>query len=102
MTAPTLAAERTALAWRRTAVGTAATAALFTHEAVVAERAAAVTAALAAALVLVIVAAMSYLRNRSLRHGHWGHGARVIAMTTAAIVTVMIVAAVIAVAAPLI
>lgn len=95
MTAPTLAAERTALAWRRTAVAAMGIAALFMHEAVVTGWRAASVAPVAAGLALLALAAVSYLRNRSLRHGHWGHGATVIAVTTVAVIGVAIAAAVI-------
>ncbi|WP_280273980.1 DUF202 domain-containing protein [Nocardia wallacei] len=101
MTAPTLAAERTALAWRRTAVAAMGTSALFVHETVVTGWRAASAAPVAAALGLLALAVVSYVRNRSLRHGHWGHGTAVVAVTTVAVIGVAIVAAVIGSVNPL-
>ncbi|MBF6174785.1 DUF202 domain-containing protein [Nocardia blacklockiae] len=100
MTAPTLAAERTALAWRRTAVAAMGTAALFVHQAIIDGWRAEGTAPLAGALTLLVIAAVSYLRNRSLRHGNWGHDAAVIRVATAAIAVVAVTAALITLAGP--
>ncbi|WP_280267369.1 DUF202 domain-containing protein [Nocardia wallacei] len=102
MSAPTLAAERTALAWRRTAFGAMGTAALFLHAAIDNGWRGGATAPLAAAIMLLVVAGVSFLRNRSLQHGHWGHGGQVVAVTTVATITVALVAAAIAGTDPLI
>ncbi|WP_067825393.1 DUF202 domain-containing protein [Nocardia inohanensis] len=102
MTAPTLAAERTALAWRRTAVAAMGTAVLFVNHAVTSGWRDAAAAPLCAAAVLTIVAIVSFTRNRSLQHGHWGHGAQVIAVTAAAVGVVTVVAALIALFDPIV
>ncbi|MBB5912093.1 uncharacterized membrane protein YidH (DUF202 family) [Nocardia transvalensis] len=101
MTAPTLAAERTALAWRRTAVAAMATAALFIHEAIGSGWRETAAAPVAAALVLMAVTVMSYVRNRSLQQGHWGHGSQVIAVTAVAIIGVALAAVAIGATDPL-
>ncbi|GAB2685158.1 DUF202 domain-containing protein [Nocardia thraciensis] len=102
MTAPTLAAERTALAWRRTAVGAMGTAALFIHAAVENGWRAGAVAPMAAAVTLLVVAAVSFLRNRSLQHGHGAHGRQVVTITTAAVIAVALVATAIASTDPII
>lgn len=100
MTAPTLAAERTALSWRRTAVAAMGTAALFINHAASSGWRASAVAPVAASVVLLAVAGLGYLRNHSLQQGNWDGGARVVAMTTAAIVLVAMVAAVVGLTDP--
>ncbi|MEC3917145.1 DUF202 domain-containing protein [Nocardia sp. CDC160] len=86
--APTYPGERTALAWRRTAVAAMGTAVLFAnHASTSGWRPAAIAPALAA-FVLLCVAGLSYARNRSLQQGRWGNGPLVIAITTVAILAV--------------
>ncbi|MGV9664130.1 DUF202 domain-containing protein [Nocardia niigatensis] len=101
MTAPpTYPAERTALAWRRTAIAAMGTAALFVdHAATSGWHAAAVAPALAA-VGLLFLAGLSFLRNTSLHHGHWAHGARVIAVATGVVLVVCAVALIIAITDP--
>jgi uncharacterized membrane protein YidH (DUF202 family) len=93
MTKSTLAGERTALSWRRTAIAAMATAALFINQAARSGWRGAAATPVAVAVVLLAVAALSFLRNRSLRRGRWGRGHHVIAATTAVIVAVTLVAA---------
>jgi hypothetical protein len=97
---PGLAAERTALAWRRMAVAAMLTGALFLHHAVASGRRPAYIAPLVAAIAMAALAGMAYLRNRSLHEGHYAHGRRVVAATTAVVVAVAGVAAVIGIVDP--
>ncbi|UGT44985.1 DUF202 domain-containing protein [Nocardia yamanashiensis] len=97
----TLAAERTALAWRRTAVAAMGTAALFVNHATLSGWRDSAIAPLCAAAVLMLVAGVSFTRNRSLQHGHWGHGAQVIAATAAAVVSVTALATILAIFYPI-
>ncbi|WP_157355751.1 DUF202 domain-containing protein [Nocardia terrae] len=64
-----LAAERTALAWRRTAASCAALAALLTRSAVVADHAPAAGSAAVAAALMLLVSILGWHRNRLLRRG---------------------------------
>ncbi|MFG1795456.1 DUF202 domain-containing protein [Nocardia sp. NPDC049149] len=97
---PGLAAERTALAWRRMAVAAMLTAALFLQHAVTSEWRPALLAPIAAAIAMAALAAMAYLRNRSLHEGRYAHGRRVVAATTAVVVAVAGIAAVIGIVDP--
>ncbi|WP_405165926.1 DUF202 domain-containing protein [Nocardia sp. NBC_01499] len=90
-----LAAERTALAWRRTAVASMITGALFLNHAVTSGWRPAMIAPIGAAIAMAALAGMSYLRNRSLHEGRYGHGRGVVAAATAAVVAVAGIAAVI-------
>jgi uncharacterized membrane protein YidH (DUF202 family) len=86
------ARERTALAWRRTAVSSMGTAALFINHAVSNGWRHTATAPLVAALMLGVLAAVSFQRNRSLHLGTDGPSGRVITSITAVIVLVCAVA----------
>ncbi|MFI9407392.1 DUF202 domain-containing protein [Nocardia sp. NPDC052316] len=83
-----LAAERTALAWRRTAVAAMITGALLLNHAVSSGWRPAMTAPIGAAIAMAALAGMSYLRNRSLHQGDYRHGSRVVGATTAVVVVV--------------
>ncbi|MFF0613669.1 DUF202 domain-containing protein [Nocardia tengchongensis] len=97
---PTYPAERTALAWRRTAIAAMGTAALFVnHAATSGWHPAAIGPALAA-LALLFLAGLSFVRHNTLHHGHWAHGSRVIALATVAVVVVCAVAMVIGLTDP--
>ncbi|MFD3425664.1 DUF202 domain-containing protein [Nocardia fluminea] len=93
MTAPTLAMERTALAWRRTALGAAACALLFAHEAMIDGRPT-WTIPLAAAAVALLLAVVGWARGRALEHGHVGSAHRAIATTTLAVAAASLIAVV--------
>ncbi|MFD6395549.1 DUF202 domain-containing protein [Nocardia sp. NPDC060249] len=93
MTAPTLAMERTALAWRRTSLGAAACALLFVHEAS-ADGGPTWPIPLAAATVALLLAGVGWSRGRALSRGHCGTAHRFVATTTLAVATVSLIAAV--------
>ncbi|MGY0500689.1 DUF202 domain-containing protein [Nocardia sp. FBN12] len=93
MTAPTLAMERTALAWRRTSLGAAACALLFAHEAAVDGRPMWVFP-LAAAVVALLLAGVGWSRGRALDRGHMGTAHRFVVTTTLAVATLALVAVV--------
>ncbi|WP_107658371.1 DUF202 domain-containing protein [Nocardia suismassiliense] len=83
-----LAAERTALAWRRTAVAAMITGALFLNHAVTSGWRPAMIAPIGAAIAMAALAGLSFLRNRSLHQGNYGYGRNVVAATTVAVVVV--------------
>lgn len=91
MTAPTLAMERTALAWRRTALGAAACAVLLAHAATVDGRPT-WSIPLAAATVALLLAVVGWARGRALDRGHVGSSARFVATTALAVATVSVIA----------
>ncbi|MGQ4614717.1 DUF202 domain-containing protein [Nocardia sp. R7R-8] len=93
MRAPHLAAERTALAWRRTAVSAMVVGTLFLHQALGSGWHAAAAAPIGAAIAMAALTGACYLRNRGLRRGRYAHGGRVIAATTVAVVVVALAAA---------
>jgi hypothetical protein len=101
MNRPGLAAERTALAWRRTAVASMAVGALLFNHAVGGGWRPAAIAPLSAAIASVVLAGACYLRNRSLHEGRYGHGGRIVAATTAVVVAIAVVAAAIGLTDPL-
>ncbi|KAA8885219.1 DUF202 domain-containing protein [Nocardia colli] len=90
-----LAAERTALAWRRTAVASMITGALFLNHAVTSGWRPALIAPIGAAIAMAALAGLSYLRNRSLREGRHGHGGFVVGAAAVVVVAVASLAAVI-------
>ncbi|WP_280303435.1 DUF202 domain-containing protein, partial [Nocardia abscessus] len=85
MSAPHLSAERTALAWRRTAVAAMVVGTLFLHQALERGWRAAAAAPSGAAITMAALAGACYLRNRGLRRGHYAHGGRIVAATAAAV-----------------
>ncbi|MBF6464269.1 DUF202 domain-containing protein [Nocardia beijingensis] len=93
MSAPHLSAERTALAWRRTAVSAMVVGTLFMHQALGSGWRAAAVAPVGAAIAMAALAGACYLRNRSLRGGRYAHGGRVIAATASAVIVVAVAAA---------
>ncbi|MDO3646048.1 DUF202 domain-containing protein [Nocardia mangyaensis] len=90
MTAPTLAMERTALAWRRTGLGAAACAMLFVHAA--ATQGSTAVLPLAAAAVSLLLTCLGWARGRALDHGRMPPGHRPVATTTVAIALVALIA----------
>ncbi|MFD4354641.1 DUF202 domain-containing protein [Nocardia sp. NPDC058519] len=93
MTAPTLAMERTALAWRRTSLGAAACALLFVHEATT-DGGLTWVLPLAAATVALILAGMGWSRGRALDRGRVGTGHRSVGTAALAVATVSLIAVV--------
>ncbi|MFE7801161.1 DUF202 domain-containing protein [Nocardia sp. NPDC057440] len=93
MSSASLAVERTALAWRRTAIAAMVIAALFLNHAATNGWRAAAIAPLGAAITLAVLAGVCYSRNRSLHEGRFGHGKGVVAATALAVVAVACVAA---------
>ncbi|MEV6429608.1 DUF202 domain-containing protein [Nocardia sp. NPDC051463] len=93
MSPASLAAERTALAWRRTAIAAMVIAALFLNHAATSGWRSAAIAPIGAAVTLAALAGICYLRNRSLHEGRFRDGARVIATTMMAVLAVACVAA---------
>lgn len=87
-----LAAERTALAWRRTAVASMITGALFLNHAVTNGWRPALLAPIGAAIAMAALAGLSYLRNRSLREGRHSDGGWVVAAATTVVAVVAAVA----------
>ncbi|NEW39229.1 DUF202 domain-containing protein [Nocardia cyriacigeorgica] len=95
MTAAGLAAERTALAWRRTALAATVVTMLFLNAAVSDGWRLTALAPLAAALATAILAVVGTMRSHGLRHGRYRHGARavrfaLVSIVMAALVTVLI------------
>ncbi|MGK8523406.1 DUF202 domain-containing protein [Nocardia asteroides] len=93
MSAPHLSAERTALAWRRTAVAAMVVATLFLHQALDSGWRAAAFVPIAAALAMTALAVACYLRNHALRRGRYARGGRIVAATAAAVIVVAMAAA---------
>ncbi|MFD3744910.1 DUF202 domain-containing protein [Nocardia sp. NPDC058633] len=93
MTAPTLAMERTALAWRRTSLGAAACALLLAHEATVAGRSTGILP-IAAAAVALLLAGIGWSRGRALERGRAGTAHRFVGATTLSVATVSLIAVV--------
>lgn len=96
-----LAAERTALAWRRTAVASMITGALFLNHAVTNGWRPALIAPIGAAIVMAALAGLSYLRNRSLHEDRNSRGDWVVASATATVAAVAVIAFVIEFTDPL-
>ncbi|MEV0333615.1 DUF202 domain-containing protein [Nocardia sp. NPDC050717] len=92
MTAPpTLASERTALAWRRTSLGAAACALLFAHQ-VTRDGWPTLALPLVAAVVAVLVSTLGWSRGRSLHRGRVTAGGRLVAITTVAVAVMTLIA----------
>ncbi|MFI5718310.1 DUF202 domain-containing protein [Nocardia sp. NPDC051750] len=86
-----LAAERTALSWRRTCLGAVAVALLLLRAVLEAGWEAAALAPGIAGLVLLVVAALGYRRNLRLHHGAGGSGAATVRWATVAVVLTAVV-----------
>ncbi|RJO74875.1 DUF202 domain-containing protein [Nocardia panacis] len=95
-----LATERTALAWRRTAVAAMVVAALFAQHALVSGWRPAQFAPLGASCAMLALAGLCVLRNRGLRRGRFHHGARVVTGTAVAVLVADAVAVVVALTYP--
>lgn len=93
--APTLAAERTALAWRRTALGAAACTLLFTDQALREGRSPLALVSLCAAVTALLLAVLGWWRGYQLRHGRFGshHGSVAVIVTTVAMLIMGLTAA---------
>lgn len=101
MTADTgMARERTALSWRRTAVASMATAALFVNHVVVSGWRHAAAAPLVAALMLIVLAAMSFQRSRALHHRELGRSRIEVTLTATVVILVCAVALLISLSGP--
>ncbi|MFR9751901.1 DUF202 domain-containing protein [Nocardia sp. 004] len=92
MNAPHLAAERTALAWRRTAVSAIAVSVLFLHAATGITWHPAAIALIGAALAMAALAGACSLRSQGLRRGHFAHGGRSVAVAAVAVGVVALAA----------
>ncbi|MGW4632774.1 DUF202 domain-containing protein [Nocardia sp. NPDC004415] len=90
MTAPTLAQERTALAWRRTALGAAGCALLFAHEAT-RDGWPTILLPLVAAAAALLLSWLGWLRGQALHHGHTARGHRLVAVTALTVATVALI-----------
>ncbi|WP_433732981.1 DUF202 domain-containing protein [Nocardia sp. CA-129566] len=91
-----LAAERTALSWRRTATSAMAIAALLLNHAVTSGWRPTAVAAIGAAITMAALAGLCFSRNRTLHEGRFGHGRGAVAATTVAVLVVAVIVAVIA------
>ncbi|MBF6097201.1 DUF202 domain-containing protein [Nocardia cyriacigeorgica] len=101
MTRSGLAAERTALAWRRSALGATAVTMLLLNVAVVDGWRATSIAPLAAALTMAVLAVVGTLRSHDLRHGRNRHGALAVRLAMASTALTALVAVVIGVTHPI-
>jgi uncharacterized membrane protein YidH (DUF202 family) len=95
-----LAAERTALAWRRTAIAAMVVAALLLDHAATNQWRPATIGPTAAALAMAVLAGVCFSRNRTLHQGHYGHGRSAIATAALVVVAVAAIAAVMALTDP--
>ncbi|MFX0576770.1 DUF202 domain-containing protein [Nocardia nepalensis] len=98
---PSLAAERTALAWRRTAISAMAVAGLLLNHAAGSGWRPVAAAPIAAAIAMAALAGLCFSRNRALHEGRFGHGRGAVAATTVVVLAVAVVAAAIGLADPL-
>ncbi|MGW5573779.1 DUF202 domain-containing protein [Nocardia thailandica] len=94
MSASTLAVERTALAWRRTALGAAACALLFTDQVLREGWGPLAVVSLCALVTALLLAALGWWRGHQLRHGRFGsrHGSVAVAVTTTAMTVMGLIA----------
>lgn len=83
-----MARERTALSWRRTAVSSMGTAALFINHAVSNGWRHTAMAPMVAAVMLAVLAAMSFHRGRALHRGE-DHRSRLPVTATAAVIVLV-------------
>lgn len=97
-----LAAERTALSWRRTCLGTVAVALLLLRAVLEAGWDTAALAPGIAGLVLLVVTGVGYRRNVRLHRGAGGTGSATILWTTAAVVVAAVVTIGFALATPVV
>ncbi|MEV0245978.1 DUF202 domain-containing protein [Nocardia sp. NPDC050712] len=95
-----LAVERTALAWRRTAVSAMVCCALFLNHALTSGWRPAQAAPLGSGAAMAALAVLCYVRNRALREGNLANSRTVVAAATLAVVAVACVAATIGVTMP--
>ncbi|MGS2805576.1 DUF202 domain-containing protein [Nocardia sp. MW-W600-9] len=91
MTPPTLAMERTALAWRRTSLGAAGCALLFAHE-VTADGWPTNALPMVAAMLSLLLSFLGWLRGRALHHGRVDAGRQVVTATAVAVGVVALIA----------
>lgn len=87
-----LAAERTALSWRRTCLGAVAVALLLLRAVLETGWDAAALAPGLAGLVLLVVAALGYRRNLRLHRGARSSGSMTVRWTTAAVILAVSIA----------
>lgn len=92
MTRPTQAVERTALAWRRTALTATATSALFMTHLLMNRWGTVAFGAMAAAAALLGLVLLAMFRNYSLQRGKWTNGNVAVAITTAIVAAVSLTA----------
>ncbi|MFQ6330937.1 DUF202 domain-containing protein [Nocardia sp. CWNU-33] len=81
-----LQAERTSLAWRRTALVAATVAALFLHQAAVRGWGVAAIPALCAVSTMLVLLRLCYVRSHRLRQGHMSMNVRVAAVSSVIVV----------------
>ncbi|MEV6213644.1 DUF202 domain-containing protein [Nocardia sp. NPDC051833] len=91
MTPPTLAMERTALAWRRTSLGAAGCALLFAHQ-VTADGWPTNALPMVAAVLSLLLSFLGWFRGRALHHGRVAAGRPVVTAAAAAVGLVALIA----------
>ncbi|MEV6058454.1 DUF202 domain-containing protein [Nocardia asteroides] len=93
MTQATLAMERTALAWRRTALGAAGCALLFAHE-VTRDGWPTRVLPMAAVVVALLLSFLGWWRGRALHRGRMTIGRREVTIVTVAVAVIALIAVV--------